>query len=90
MKSRNLAFAALLAATSSLAVSGMAHAEAAAPAAQAAKEWWPKGVDLTALRQNEAQSNPYGADFDYAREFASLDLDAVKADIRNVLKTSQP
>ncbi|WBX84612.1 catalase/peroxidase HPI [Sphingosinicella microcystinivorans] len=46
-------------------------------------------LDLSALRQNEAQSNPYGADYDYAREFASLDLDAVKADIRKVLTTSQ-
>jgi catalase-peroxidase len=54
------------------------------------KDWWPKSLDLTALRQHEAQSNPYGADFDYAREFASLDLDAVKEDIRKVLKTSQP
>lgn len=53
-------------------------------------EWWPKSVDLTALRQNEARSNPYGADFDYAKEFSSLDLDAVKADIRKVLTTSQP
>ncbi|MCJ2185552.1 catalase/peroxidase HPI [Novosphingobium sp. 2638] len=54
------------------------------------KDWWPKSLDLSALRQHEAQSNPYGADYDYAKEFASLDLDAVKADIRKVLHTSQP
>ena len=54
------------------------------------KDWWPKSLDLTALRQQEAQSNPYGADYDYAKEFATLDLDAVKADIRKVLTTSQP
>ena len=56
---------------------------------QTATEWWPKSLDLTSLRQHEAQSNPYGADYDYAKEFASLDLDAVKADIRKVLTTSQ-
>ena len=86
MKLRNVALAALMVAASPLAFAGAAQAETA----PAAKEWWPKHVDLTALRQNEAQSNPYGADFDYAREFASLDLDAVKADIRKVLTTSQP
>ena len=54
------------------------------------KDWWPQNLDLSALRQHEAQSNPYGADYDYAKEFATLDLDAVKADIRKVLTTSQP
>ncbi|MCJ2184003.1 catalase/peroxidase HPI [Novosphingobium sp. 1949] len=54
------------------------------------EDWWPDRLDLTALRQHEAMSNPYGPDFDYAKEFASLDLDAVKADIRTVLHTSQP
>jgi catalase-peroxidase len=70
-----------------MALAGTAQAETAPPAAT---EWWPRNLDLSALRQNEAQSNPYGADFDYAREFASLDLDAVKADIRKALTTSQP
>nr|WP_236632378.1 catalase/peroxidase HPI [Novosphingobium meiothermophilum] len=56
-----------------------------------AKEWWPKTVDLSALRQNEATAaNPYGPDYNYAKEFATLDLDAVKEDIRKVLTTSQP
>ena len=87
MKFRNLALAALMTAASPVVLATAAQAETAAPAAT---EWWPKSVDLTALRQNEAQSNPYGADFDYAKEFASLDLDAVKADIRKVLTTSQP
>ena len=54
------------------------------------EDWWPSRLDLTALRQHEAVSNPYGADYDYAEEFASLDLDAVKEDIRKVLTTSQP
>ncbi|SMP51501.1 catalase-peroxidase [Novosphingobium panipatense] len=60
------------------------------PGGMSNRDWWPKKLDLTALRQHEAQSNPYGADYDYAREFASLDLEAVKADIRKVLTTSQP
>ncbi len=87
MKLRHIAFTALLA-TSSLALPSAALAEG--PAAAAEKDWWPRQLDLTALRQHEAQSNPYGADFDYAKEFASLDLDAVKADIRKALTTSQP
>ena len=54
------------------------------------RDWWPQSLDLSALRQHEAQSSPYGQDFDYAKAFASLDLDAVKADLRKVLTTSQP
>ncbi len=60
------------------------------PGGMANRDWWPQSLDLAALRQHEAQSNPYGADYDYAKEFASLDLDAVKADLRKVLTTSQP
>ncbi|MEW9856414.1 catalase/peroxidase HPI [Novosphingobium sp. M1R2S20] len=56
----------------------------------ATNDWWPRTLDLTALRQHETQANPYGADFDYAKEFATLDIEAVKADIRKVLTTSQP
>ena len=58
-------------------------------AAMTNKDWWPQSLDLAALRQHEAQSSPYGADYDYAAEFATLDLDAVKEDIRKVLTTSQ-
>jgi len=88
MKLRNLALAALMTAASPVVLATAAQAETAST--EAATEWWPKSVDLTSLRQNEARANPYGADFDYAKEFASLDLDAVKADIRKVLTTSQP
>ncbi|WP_374588938.1 catalase/peroxidase HPI [Novosphingobium sp.] len=88
MKLRNLALAALMTAASPVVLATAAQAETMDP--PAATEWWPKNVDLSSLRQHEAQSNPYGADFDYAKEFASLDLDAVKADIRKVLTTSQP
>ena len=51
--------------------------------------WWPDQIDLSPLRQHAAESNPLGEEFDYATEFASLDLDAVKQDIRKVLTTSQ-
>lgn len=50
--------------------------------------WWPERVNLEPLRQNAAD-NPYGADFNYAAEFESLDLDAVKADLEAVLTDSQ-
>ncbi len=57
--------------------------------AQPSQFWWPDQLDLTPLRQGGAESNPLGRDFDYARAFATLDLDAVKQDIRQVLTTSQ-
>jgi catalase-peroxidase len=51
--------------------------------------WWPEQLDLSPLRQHAAESNPLGEDFDYAKAFATLDLNAVKQDIRTVLTTSQ-
>ncbi|CAM5365355.1 catalase/peroxidase HPI [Sphingobium scionense] len=61
------------------------------PGGMTNKDWWPNRLDLTALRQHEAtRANPYGADYDYVKSFNSLDLEAVKADIRKVLTTSQP
>jgi len=52
--------------------------------------WWPNQLDLSPLRQKSAESNPMGEKFDYAREFATLDLNAVKQDIKKALTTSQP
>jgi catalase-peroxidase len=51
--------------------------------------WWPDQLDLSPLRRNAAESNPLGGGFDYAKAFASLDLNAVKADLKKVLTTSQ-
>jgi catalase-peroxidase len=51
--------------------------------------WWPDRIDLSPLRQHAAESNPLGEKFDYAKAFASLDLNAVKADLKKVLTTSQ-
>jgi len=52
--------------------------------------WWPKIIDLAPLRQHDAESNPLGKNFDYAKAFSKLDLNAVKQDIRKTLTTSQP
>jgi catalase-peroxidase len=51
--------------------------------------WWPDQLDLSPLRDQDASSNPYGEDFDYAAEFATLDLEEVKGDIRVLLTDSQ-
>jgi catalase-peroxidase len=59
-------------------------------APQSSQYWWPDQLDLASLRQHGAESNPLDRDFDYEKAFASLDLAAVKADIRKVLTTSQP
>ena len=52
--------------------------------------WWPNRLKVELLHQDPVQANPFGEDFDYASEFAKLDLDAVKADIKSFLTTSQP
>ena len=51
--------------------------------------WWPEKLNLSPLRQHSEESNPMGDDFDYAKAFASLDLDTVKQDIETLMKTSQ-
>lgn len=51
--------------------------------------WWPQTLDLSPLRLHDVESNPYGADYNYAKEFNSLDLTAVKKDIKTLLTTSQ-
>lgn len=42
------------------------------------RDWWPKQLNLQPLRQHAAESNPLGPEFNYAKEFKSLDLSAVK------------
>jgi catalase-peroxidase len=53
------------------------------------RDWWPNQLDLRVLRLNPTVSNPLGEDFNYAEEFKTLDLDAVKRDIETVMTTSQ-
>jgi len=51
--------------------------------------WWPQNLDLAPLRAHDAESNPYGDDFDYAEAFSKVDLKALKQDIATVLTSSQ-
>lgn len=53
------------------------------------RDWWPNQLKLNILRQNSSLSNPMGEKFDYAKEFKSLDLKAVKKDIFDLMTTSQ-
>ena len=53
------------------------------------RDWWPNQLKLSILRQNSSLSNPMGEAFNYAEEFKSLDLAAVKKDIFELMTTSQ-
>jgi catalase-peroxidase len=53
------------------------------------EHWWPNQLSLKSLRQNSELSDPMDRDFDYAKEFQSLDLDAVIKDIDELMTTSQ-
>ena len=55
----------------------------------ATEQWWPEQLNLKILHQHSPEANPMGEDFDYATEFASLDLAAVKRDIAEVLTDSK-
>jgi len=52
-------------------------------------DWWPNQLNLKMLNQHSPLSNPMGEGFDYAKEFKSLDLDAVIADLRALMTDSQ-
>ena len=52
--------------------------------------WWPEQLNLQPLRQHAAESNPMGEEFDYAEEFATLDLEKLKQEIAELMTTSQP
>ena len=53
------------------------------------RDWWPNQVNLKILHQNSSLSNPMGASFNYAEEFKTLDLDAVKKDLYALMTDSQ-
>jgi catalase-peroxidase len=76
--------AALAVAISAVALSSSAFAQDKPKSNQF---WWPERLDLSPLRDHD--SNPYGEDFDYAQAFASLDLAAVKQDLKELMTTSQ-
>jgi len=53
------------------------------------RDWWPDSLRLDLLHQHSSKSDPMGADFDYAKAFQSLDLAAVKNDLRALMTDSQ-
>jgi catalase-peroxidase len=53
------------------------------------QHWWPNQLNLRILNQNSPQTDPMGQDFNYAEEFESVDLTALKQDIEQVMTTSQ-
>lgn len=72
----------------------MGHASPAATRNTAAgfysnDQWWPEQLNLKILHQNSIKSNPMGGDFNYAEEFAKLDLEALKKDLKNLMTDSQ-
>src|SRR5690606_16104910 len=53
------------------------------------RDWWPNALNLNILHQHDKKSNPMGEDFDYTEEFQKLDYDALKQDLRDLMKESQ-
>lgn len=53
------------------------------------KNWWPNSLNVGILRQNSEKSNPMGEDFNYAAAFSSLDLEALKTDLKVLMRDSQ-
>jgi len=53
------------------------------------QNWWPDALDIEMLHKNSTLSDPMGKDFDYAKEFKTLDLDAVMADLKALMTDSQ-
>ncbi len=69
---------------------GLSAAAVAEGPARTNQFWWPEQLNLQPLRQNAVESNPLGANFNYTKEFKSLDLAAVKKDIAELMTKSQP
>ena len=61
----------------------------ATDAAKTNQFWWPEQLNLSPLRQHGAESNPYGAEFNYAKEFATIDIQQLKKDIETTLTDSK-
>ena len=57
--------------------------------ASAATDWWPNALNLDILHQQDQKTNPMGADFDYAEAFKTLDLEAAKQDLKDLMTQSQ-
>jgi catalase-peroxidase len=63
--------------------------EPAAARPRTNRDWWPNQPDLAVLHQHSPRANPVGVDFDYAAEFKTLDVEALKRDLVEVMTTSQ-
>ena len=53
------------------------------------QDWWPNQIDLSVLNRTSASSDPLGEDFDYQAAFSTIDVEALKADLVDVMRTSQ-
>ena len=53
-------------------------------------DWWPNSLNLDILHQHDSKTSPYDNDFNYADAFNSLDLEALKTDLKNLMTQSQP
>jgi catalase-peroxidase len=60
-----------------------------APKGTTNRDWWPNQLDLKILQQSHPSADPMGGEFDYAKEFLTVNLDALKKDIEKVMTTSQ-
>lgn len=69
--------------------SGAARRNTAGPGPRGNADWWPEQINLSILHQQTPAANPLGADFNYAKAFQTLDLDAVVADLKTLMTDSQ-
>ena len=65
------------------------HTNTAVSGGAVNQEWWPNQLRLNILRQHSSLSNPFDESFNYAEEFESLDIDAVKQDLYNLMTDSK-
>ena len=70
-------------------VTGMIGKHRAATGGTKNRDWWPNQLKLNTLRQHSSKSDPMGEAFDYAKEFKSLDLTALKKDLHKLMTDSQ-
>ena len=70
-------------------VTGATHKHSVGTSGTKNRDWWPNQLKLNVLRQLSSLSNPMGENFNYAEEFKSLDLEAVKNDLHQLMTHSQ-
>jgi catalase-peroxidase len=70
-------------------VPGAVHRHSVGTGGTKNRDWWPNQLKLNVLRQHSSLSNPMGKDFNYAKEFRSLNLEAIKKDLHKLMTDSQ-